>query len=137
MAIGGFVTVLWDCWARQKVTKLRADLRRKRRNSNPERQAEESNGGATSVEMEQQGPASDGVQRRTAGIPSVKDAPLAQTAPDATGELDPPSDRKAQGEDITPATDTVSHAIPIKVGIAIIVCFFSEESYPKRFPFHP
>ena len=125
MALGGIATVLWDCWARQQVGKLRARLKRRKTDSNPERTAEESDVGDKSIRLEDRPQENAAVQRRTNASTSNDSPAAAMTPHSPSAESDV---AKGQGEEVTPGTDMVSHAIPVRVGISIIVVFFGKKS---------
>ncbi|OAX77963.1 hypothetical protein ACJ72_07731 [Emergomyces africanus] len=109
--IGGICTTSWDLFGRQNIAKMRSKLRR--RNSDPQREVEESSGQSTTLpELIQP---TVGVQKRSVPASTVNssNAPL---HPDAVDE------REIRR---TASVDTRSHKIPTKWGILIIVGFFA------------
>jgi len=135
---GGLVSTIWDVWLRQKVDKFRTKLRRER--SDPQILAEESNAGPPtelannnreqSVETQQQ-TSESGLQRRSVQQSLARDAnedPDAITAveedPRQSGvERQTKIPKSAEAE---AAIDTVTHIIPVKLGIAVTVIFFGK-----------
>ncbi|KAF2876931.1 chromate transporter [Massariosphaeria phaeospora] len=119
IVIGGIATLIWDNFLGQKIRKLRADWNRKRRNSNDQRAAEESEA-IESVRMEDQ--PTNTVQRRNPP-PSSKEQITAE--PTNAGPSSSTAGLAHEGvESAAPIADTTTHGIPVKVGVAIIAAFF-------------
>ncbi|KAF2461572.1 chromate ion transporter [Lineolata rhizophorae] len=127
MFAGGIATVIWDCWLRQQVEKLRAKLRRRR--VNEQRLAEE-NTPQESVALEERKESASGPQRR-----NVTSASLRSRESEASTEIQqvgPRPESSSQSKNVgqrseQPAenTDMMSHAIPVRIGIIIIATFFA------------
>ncbi|KAJ9634218.1 hypothetical protein H2199_009102 [Coniosporium tulheliwenetii] len=124
MLIGGIVTVIWDIWLRQQIGKMQA--RRRRKKSNPEREAEES-GATNAIPLEERNPSPNGPQKRTvassAAMPAVGPKDTVPSAPSSHGT--PPATPPPETAMDEPHTDVASHGISIKVGLTIIVAFFA------------
>ncbi|KAK9234457.1 chromate transporter-domain-containing protein [Lipomyces kononenkoae] len=120
MVIGGAAALIWDGWLRQRIARLRLKLKRRRRD--PERSVEET---PDSIPLEEQGPSSGGVQRRVAAgsarSRASTESPASQNAVDGKS----PSNVRQAIENEVPATDVMSHAIPMKWGLCIIAFFFA------------
>ena len=139
MVIGGVTAVVWDLWAHQQVGKMRAKMARKK-NSNELGDAEQ-NSVAEPVELQHQNfddkktdastSGQSGLQRRSvqnsSTRPSTEISAPAQPTVDATSTGVP--DGNKDNNVTVAAADTVTHAIPIKVGLSIIVVFFG--IYPR------
>jgi hypothetical protein len=125
IVIGGCVTVIWDLFGRKSVARVKGRLRRKE--ENPQRIAEESTAPEGSVRLEPLSSAT-GVERRPE---SAKSVPTQRD----TGSSSPARRVPSNETDDTPQTaapevDTLTHAIPVKLGIAIIVGFFRKLHLP-------
>lgn len=125
MTIGGILTIFWDLWGRAKFGRMRA--RFSRRSRNEQREAEESTATASSaVPLETRNPARDGgLQRRVAGHAEASGAAVAPKTGGSGEEIVPDAEETPQPRGI----DTISYAIPVKVGILIIIGFLG--SYPR------
>ncbi|PGH09334.1 hypothetical protein GX51_00777 [Blastomyces parvus] len=109
--IGGICTVTWDLFGRQNIAKMRRKLRR--RNSDPQREVEESSGQSTTL-RELPRP-TGGVQKRSVPGSNTNSA----STPVGSDGVD------EQETSRTASVDTRSHKIPTKWGILIIVGFFA------------
>jgi len=119
MAIGGIITIFWDLWGRAKFGRMRARFSRKNRNE--QREAEESIASGA-VPLENRNPARDGgLQRRAAGRAEASGATASPAPGDSENEITAEAEATPQPQGI----DTVSDAIPVKVGILIIIGFFA------------
>jgi hypothetical protein len=121
MALGGLAAAIWDGWMSQRIGKLRAQLRQRRR-STPEVQAEEASV-PNSIPLEERAVDSRGIQRRNAStaksLGSVRPQPAApRTSADA---VQPQSIQTQNFSD---------HIIRVRVGIAIVILFFGMSSLP-------
>ncbi|KAL2002682.1 hypothetical protein VTN02DRAFT_6217 [Thermoascus thermophilus] len=116
MVIGGITTVVWDLFLRQRIGKLRAKLQRKQ--ENPQRAAEE-NHEQPSVPLPDTRSTADRAQRE--GLTARNFRSFATTP----AENSPEGNTEERRESRALCMDTHSHAIPVKVGIAIIVGFFA------------
>jgi hypothetical protein len=128
IAIGGVSAVLWDIWLQQKIGKLRAKWRRRR--ENPEGNAEASTP-ETSIPVDgpqRQQQSSEGIQRRSAAASSSRERIVASSSQhdsiSQSGSQNDTSQREA-----TQRTDTIAHAIPVKIGLSIIAVFFGKRLY--------
>ena len=112
MVIGGIAAVVWDGLISQKVGKLTAKLKRRRR-SIPEEQAEEASA-VDSVPLEEQRTEEDshGVQRRNVSTPNSVEPQRQQ---------DPASPLSV--EDVRQLRNPSDHVIRVRVGMAIVVVF--------------
>ncbi|KAK9323801.1 chromate transporter-domain-containing protein [Lipomyces orientalis] len=119
MVIGGLSTVIWDAWLRQRIAKFRAKLKRKP--VDPHRLAEET---AESIPLEEASPSSSGVQRRSVTGSTKARASGETSEPQSVVENKSPAEVRPATQTEIPPTDMISHAIPVKWGICIIVCFF-------------
>ncbi|KAL2220295.1 chromate ion transporter [Thermoascus aurantiacus ATCC 26904] len=115
MVIGGTSTVVWDLFLRRKIGKMRAKLQR--RQENPQRAEEESHE-LPSVPL----PDTRSTERVQKQGLTARNSRASATTP---AENDSESNNEGRRESRTPSMDTRSHAIPVKVGIAIIVGFFA------------
>jgi hypothetical protein len=125
MLIGGLTTVVWDVWLRQRVGKLRARLRR--RKDNPQRIMEESTPPASiALENLRQPTSSDTIRRHT--VPSSKDHILVEASgqPTKQDNTEEDSESRQTHQEMSPAADTLTYAIPVKWGIGIIVMFLGK-----------
>ena len=123
MAIGGILTIFWDLWGRAKFGRMRARFSRKNRNE--QRQAEESTA-PSALPLETRNPAQDGgLQRRVAGHAETSGAATAPKNEDPGEQTTPEAEETPHPQRI----DTISHAIPVKVGVLIIIGFFG--GYPR------
>lgn len=125
MTIGGMLTIFWDLWGRAKFGRMRA--RFSRRNRNEQREAEEPTATASSaIPLETRNPARDGgLQRRVASHAEASGVAIAPKTGDSGEEIAPDAEETPQPQRI----DTISHAIPVKVGILIIIGFLG--SHPR------
>jgi chromate transport protein ChrA len=110
MVTGGLTTLLWDLYGRRTVATLRAKLAGHRQNS--PRDTEEIN--VQSIPVSQLQPSSV-AQRR---------AIVSQANPNPQGSLTIPHVEPGASHQERETMDTLSHAIPLKVGLTIIVGFF-------------
>ena len=116
MVLGGFTTAVWDGWASQKVGKIKAKMRRKKRE--PETDIALETATTQTVPLEGRGNSHEGVQRRNVGARSEDARDL-----DADGQQSDDNSRTRLG--VAPADTTEKqHLIKGKVGVAIIVLFF-------------
>jgi hypothetical protein len=128
VVIGGLITVLWDCYLRQKVGKLRAKWRQRKHRD--EQGEAERNGADTSepapIPLEPQATITESeAMKRHNGLRSNEgERPASITASNHTSPRD--DGQRSQGEEITTAPDFVSHKVPVKVGLLIILAFFCE-----------
>jgi len=117
MLIGGLTSVIWDGWLSQRVGKVRAMLKRKKKN--PESTVEEA-GVTPSVELGNNNNGQSSVHRRNAATSSTKSSNEVLTSQPPTADNLP-----LQGEQAT--TNEISdHKIRVKIGIAILVIFFGK-----------
>lgn len=119
MTIGGVITVVWDLWMRARVGKIKASFERRRHNEQREEE-ERTEAPSSPVQLEERIPEASGAQRRsTASGRSIAAIPVQSAS--INGSKD-----RITAEDTTPATiDMVSHAIPVKLGLALILGFFA------------
>jgi len=123
MAIGGILTIFWDLWGRAKFGRMRARFGRKNRNE--QREAEESTASGA-VPLETRNPARDrGLQKRASDHAEASGETTTPNTGDSGEEAIPEAEETPQPQGI----DTISHAIPVKVGILIIIGFFG--GYPR------
>ncbi|KAK9490790.1 chromate transporter-domain-containing protein [Lipomyces doorenjongii] len=120
MVIGGGSTLIWDGWLRQRIAKFRAKLKRKP--VDPDRLVEET---GDSIPLEEQGSSAGGVQRRIVAGSAKGRGSAESSAPQNSTDNKGPVNVKSAAENEVPATDVISHAIPIGLGLCIIVCFFA------------
>ncbi|KAK6352103.1 hypothetical protein TWF730_008934 [Orbilia blumenaviensis] len=116
MALGGLTTAIWDDWMSQKIGKLRAKMRRKKR----ELEADIALETATttgSAPLEERSNSHEGVQRRNVGI-------IPKDAGDA-GTEGQTLDDSLQTRPAPAETTNQQHLIKGRVGMAIIVIFFA------------
>ena len=136
MLVGGLVSTIWDVWLRQKFDKFRVKLRREK--SDPQILAEESNAGPPielannsreqPMETQRQTPES-GLQRRSVQQSLASDTNEDLDAITAVEEDQRQSNAEKRtkvptSEEAEASIDTVTHTIPVKLGIAVIVIFF-------------
>ncbi|KAK9366112.1 chromate transporter-domain-containing protein [Lipomyces kononenkoae] len=119
MVIGGASALTWDGWLRQRIAKLRVKLKRKPRN--PDQVVEET---PDSIPLEEHGSYSGGVQRRVTGGSTITRVSTEFDASQNAVDDKSPSSRHATENEV-PATDVISHAIPMKWGLCIIAGFFA------------
>ncbi|KAF3210381.1 hypothetical protein TWF106_010677 [Orbilia oligospora] len=115
MALGGLATAVWDGWLSQKFGKLKAKMRRKKRE--PENDVTLEAATITqAVLLEERSKSHEGVQRRNVGTRSevAGDASRAQSADPVTTHPSHPV-----------GTNHKPHLIKAKVGVAIIILFFA------------
>ncbi|KAH8812762.1 chromate ion transporter [Xylogone sp. PMI_703] len=117
MVTGGITTTVWDLYLRQASRKIKTSFRRPRNNIQPE--AEET-GNQESIVLNPVQPTAV-IQKRTVTSRSVNNPETVMgTMPTPqNGIEDHPVQRNVGG-----SMDTSSHAIPIKLGVPIIVGFF-------------
>jgi hypothetical protein len=113
MVIGGLTTLLWDLYGRRKVTTLRARLTGRRHSSPHDR--EEIN--VQSIPVSQLQPSSV-AQRRAIASQVNRNLPGSLTIPPEL-HVEPGISHQERE-----TMDTLSHAIPLKVGLSIIIGFF-------------
>ncbi|KAL1954509.1 hypothetical protein VTO42DRAFT_1120 [Malbranchea cinnamomea] len=118
IVIGGCTTATWDCFARQKLARMKRKFRR--RQSNPQRMIEE-NPQPRAVRLEEQPQCKRGVQRRAVASRSdqTQEDPTSLPRQGASVGSQEPS------QVATPAMDTRSHSIPVKWGVSIVAGFFA------------
>lgn len=136
MVVRGLMALIWDLWALQQVGKLRARMA-KRRSGEDIGNVEQSCSVQLPIhqlddkKIDANTSSHDGLQRR-----------LVQTSARASSEVSTPvqagSDKtttdapeaKDHGNDTVAATDTVTHAIPVTVGLTIVAMFFGNYPLP-------
>lgn len=124
MAIGGIVTVVWDLWMRAKVGKIKAGFHKRKRNEQREEEERTETSG-NPVQLEERTSGVSGAQRRS-GVSSRSSLAISPIQPT---NQETHSKEKITSENTSPQTiDMISHAIPVKVGLAIILCFFGISS---------
>jgi hypothetical protein len=115
MVLGGLAAAIWDGWMSQRIGKLRAQLRHRRR-STPEVQAEEASV-PNSIPLEERAVDNRGIQRRNASaaksLDSVRPPPAA-----------PRTSADAETQNFS------DHIIRVRVGIAIVILFFGMSCLP-------
>lgn len=122
MAIGGITTVTWDLWMRATVGRIKAGFERRKKN----KQREEEEHTEAPVQLEERAPEASGTQRNS----SMSHRVITTVAPVQPADG---SNGKITAVDTTTQTiDMVSHAIPVKVGLAIITAFFGIPTPPPR-----
>lgn len=127
MLIGGLATVIWDTWLYQQIGKFHAKRASRRRNQDEERTTEENPSASIRLEEQSNDPSTRGLQRRTQATTSKDGAP---TAPSEAGTSGSATEESGRNGVTTPATDTTTHGIPVKLGVCIIVGFFSRYAAP-------
>lgn len=124
MAIGGIITVAWDLWMRATAGRVKAGFERRRRNRQREEEEEEhTEASGRPVQLEERAPEATGTQRNS-GVSHRSNISVVPVLPEHTGE-------SSKGETADQTIDMVSHAIPVKLGLAIIAGFFG------TLPIHP
>lgn len=114
MAIGGITTVVWDLWMRATVGRIKAGFERRKKG----KQREEEEHTTAPVQLEERAPEASGVQRNSGVSHRINVAvPAGQPVAGLSGEI-------TCGDSAPQTIDMVSHAIPVKVGLAIIAAFF-------------
>ncbi|PVI03340.1 chromate transporter [Periconia macrospinosa] len=127
---GGISTVIWDMWLRQKIAKIQAKRKMKQQAANSERFAEESNADSIAIEgTSDVNLVSGGLQRRNNAGSVKENESNDQTQPTAGPSSVPVEVLQTDSNGTTPEavsseTDTQTHRISGKVGIAIIAAFF-------------
>lgn len=115
------MTVVWDLWLRAKIGRVKASF--SRRHQNEQREEEERTEATSPVALEERTPEAGGAQRRS-GVSSRNSIAAIPTQPANVGSE---SKERIAGEETAPTPQTidmVSHAIPVKIGLAIIAGFF-------------
>ncbi|KAF1815452.1 hypothetical protein P152DRAFT_455165 [Eremomyces bilateralis CBS 781.70] len=125
MVVGGTMTVVWDIWLRQQVEKFRASIQRKRKSQqelSPEAATPEAN-----IPSGLQTAQPEGLHKRTAGngLKGKFREDMTTPSTDPKFVIESESPREAASDQGNPMTDTQSHRISIKVGIAIIIGFLA------------
>lgn len=115
MAVGGIITVAWDLWMRATAGRVKAGFERRRRNRQREEE-EHTEASGSPVQLEERGPEATGTQRNS-GVSHRSNIAVAPVLPENTGE-------SSKGETTGQTIDMASHAIPVKLGLAIIAGFF-------------
>jgi len=116
MLIGGLTSVIWDGWMSQKIGKVKAMLKQKKKN--PESTAEEA-GATDSVQLDDRIESQNSIHRRNAAASSIKSS-------NSVSALQQPTTNNSRLQTGQTATDDTSdHMIRIKVGIAITIIFFA------------
>lgn len=112
LAISGIITVVWDLWMRATIGRIKAGFERRKKN----KQREEEHTQAP-VELEERASEASGAQMNSGMSHRVNTtvAPV-QLADSSDGEI--------VAVDTTNTIDMISHAIPVKVGLTIIITFF-------------
>ncbi|KAG9187682.1 hypothetical protein G6011_05553 [Alternaria panax] len=121
IAIGGFTTVMWDVWLRQRVGKMRAAyLAKRRRARNEQGDAEEVQATSQSIPIELTRP--EAVKRRQrAGSSTDRIVPEQEEAGRSHAGEHPVVDDRA--ETAASVADVKTHNISVKVGVSLIVGF--------------
>lgn len=117
MVIGGSITVLWDLWLVRQIGRFKAKRRARKQRT------VEGNSGVSVVELQSRDPEvckpeNSSVQQRRNHVLSTENLPL----PSSSRE-----ESETRNESVT-AADTITHVIPIKIGVAIIIVFFGTAS---------
>ncbi|KAF2110010.1 chromate transporter [Lophiotrema nucula] len=112
VAMGGVICLIWDLLLQQKIGKLRAILRTRRRRANIDQAAEEN--ATESIALDQlpgEGPA-DGLHRRNQAI--------------ASSSRETGVSKISERAETLPAQPVLTslHTVPMKIGVSIIVGFF-------------
>jgi hypothetical protein len=143
MVIGGITAVIWDLWAHQQVRRAQARLA-KRKSSNNVEDSEQNETGVT-IELQRQifddkkleagTSGQDGLQRRSVQTslagPSTEISSPAR--PEIEANITSVREPKLNGNETIAAADTVTYAIPVKVGLSIIVVFFGNVPCPTLY----
>ena len=125
MFIGGFTSVVWDCWLQQRIGKMLVRIRRRNRGSAPDPGEAER---TASVPLEARGSSQSvtATQRRVAtASPSPNEAPIATETPQPSTPETRYGMNTSRSRTPQPSTDTNFHAIPMKWGLSIIALFFT------------
>jgi chromate transport protein ChrA len=122
MLIGGAVTVIWDIWLRQRVGKFISNRKAKKDSQS----AVEENSDATGQELQSQSVKESSLKGNETGttVPNTISTELPQPSQDGVRT----ASKESIKHDRMTTADTVTHAIPVKLGLSIIAAFFC--SYP-------
>jgi len=115
MLIGGLTSVIWDGWMSQKIGKVRAMLKQKKKD--PESTADGA-GATDSVQLGDRIESQNSMHRRNAAASSIK------SSNSVSALQQPAADNSRLQTGQTATDDTSDHMIRIKVGIAITIIFF-------------
>ena len=113
MSLGGLAAVIWDGWMSQKIGKLRAIFKRKKRDTED---IIEGTGTTNSVPLEETVESQSSVQKRRTTEPSNQ-AHSTVALPQSSADVQP---RPAQTE------DSRNHVIRIKAGVLLVIVFFGK-----------
>jgi chromate transport protein ChrA len=127
IVVGGLVTIVWDTWMQQKIGKMRAGYAARRRRAHNEGGDAEETTATPSIPLAEdlQVRRPEAVKRK-AHAGSSADHTADHIAPLEKEVIPSRSDDRRSTEnkvEVTPATDTKTHNLPVKVGISLIVGF--------------
>lgn len=123
MAIGGIITVTWDLWMRATVGRVKAGFERRKRNRQREEE-EHTEAPESPVQLEERVPEA----QINSNMSHRNNIAVIPVPPASTGES---SRNETTGRAVSPpAIDMASHAIPIKLGLAVIAGFFGTTPRP-------
>jgi hypothetical protein len=135
MVVGGFVTVVWDNWLRQGVAKIQESVQKRRRNSHI--LAEENTPGSPAdvvvVPPNDAQEVRNTVTRRAFSSTSQPARPL-EMSPVQGNQRNSDSENGASVlQNQARGADTLTHVIPLKIGVTIILTFFGMSTNPSPF----
>lgn len=133
VVVGGITTAIWDMWLRQQIGKIQAKRRMNRRVGNDEGAAEENRADSIALEEPSSSRAVDGLQRRNNANSSKEGVSTDRTE----AQSSTPRDTQDRGDEstqegVSSVTDTQTHRVSGKMGIAIIAGFFGESTHTRE-----
>lgn len=138
MVVGGTTALVWDLWACQQVRKLRARMDRKKnrdvlglgeQSHHVELQSHQLNDKKNDTATNSQ----EGLQRRSVQVSSIQRSIEISGLGQRGSNTNTPTTPEPQpnGSEMISAADTITHAIPVKIGMSIVVVFFGNTSLPN------
>ncbi|KAF2856705.1 chromate ion transporter-like protein [Plenodomus tracheiphilus IPT5] len=123
IAIGGVSTVIWDIWLKQSIGKARARYAARRRRARNEDGDAEEDVATQSIPTQVQRP--EAVKRRAQANTSTEYILDDQEEAGPSRREERQSAENGTSSTVTPAADTRTHNISVKIGLSLIAAFFA------------
>lgn len=123
MFIGGFSTVLWDAWLREKVVRIRAQWRklRKARRRKPDAKKD----GECGIQVEEQTfeMTTQTTHDRARAVARTNIVPAEIECPSQSSLRQESMDSSGAADEVFSMQDMHMHAVPVKLGLSVVAAF--------------